>query len=451
MVTSDYSGAPTGWTLFRTSLQDAWKSVRDTRRHSSWDSIRKTVSSFVRNAFPAIGTTLFRGPLNPPTVIGSLRTDLVTGGYATLEPTLSVNIPVASTPVEALEVLPVEADPAPVAEPEPPPQRDTPSVLEVLKAKKQKGPKTPVDPPGLEKDNPGPPVKPPDFHQGSFKINGVEVAVSASDTVQDVVAKIDNAGAGVTGVYDAATQKMTLLSTAVTETPIALSDDTSGFLDAVGLDDTAVSSVPLTSSPYDVALAHVPEYAGVVAGTVTVNDQTVAIDPTVMTVRDVVSAIDALDGVTAVLNESSGTVSISTQGKTMTLADTSGVLSALGIATGTHKESPSIVAAAPVVDPQPPGPPKTDEAAAPPDDQPAVPPPVTHDTPRLRPARVFTRRAGHWQESPTADDTRNAPSTPRPFEGWAHSPWAEGMASSMRQSSFRRLGAAFFGRGRIGL
>lgn len=452
-VSGDYSSAPTGWTNFRSAVQDAWKSVFDRvsspasddargSRRSGWNGIRKAVASFVRSAFPAIGTTLFKGPPGAPTVIGSLRTDPVTGGYATLTPTLKLNTPVPATPVEGLEVqaVVVGPDPAPAPEPSGP---DTPKVLEILAVKKQKtASKKPEVPPGLEKnegvppgqsEGAGPPANRPVFNKGSFTINRVVVSVSTSDTVEEVIAKIDGSGAGVTAAYDSATQRMTLLSTGVTETPITVGDDTSGFLAAVGLDETATSAVPASSSPYDVALTGLPEYAGVVAGVITVNDQTVVIDPSTMTARDVVSAIDALEGVSAVLTEASGKVSISSTGKPITLADTSGLLSALGIAQGTYKGSTSTMVAVPVVHPgpstapesepvAPPEPPAVD-AAPPPaasvDQQPA---PADVEKPRLRPARVFTRRFGDGSAGARGDEaSAPVPARPHPFGSRSHS------------------------------
>jgi hypothetical protein len=80
------------------------------------------------------------------------------------------------------------------------------------------------------------------------------------------------------------------------------------------------------------------EYDGVAAGTLTVNGQNVSINPSSTTIRDLIGAIDDLDGVTATVDETSGAIAIYADeaGSELTLADTSGMLEALGIEAGTY-------------------------------------------------------------------------------------------------------------------
>lgn len=86
---------------------------------------------------------------------------------------------------------------------------------------------------------------------GVFTINGVRIAIDAGvDTIQEVITKINNSGAGVTASYDSAADIFTLeqkLTGSYIGSRIELGDpmDTSNFLEAVQLtvDTTAVSQV----------------------------------------------------------------------------------------------------------------------------------------------------------------------------------------------------------------
>ena len=174
---------------------------------------------------------------------------------------------------------------------------------------------------------------------GSFTVNGVAIAVTRDDSVNTVLAKITASAAGVTATYDAATQRVTLDSNDGGTGPITFGGDTSGFLAAVKLDGTAASSVSTVSySSFTSALGEMAEYASVTAGTLTVNGQDIAIDPATTTIDGLVTALNGLSGVAAQLNETSGTIDIwsETTGASFTVADTSGLLGALGLAAGTY-------------------------------------------------------------------------------------------------------------------
>lgn len=71
---------------------------------------------------------------------------------------------------------------------------------------------------------------------GSFKINGVEVAWdAATDSIQNVITRINASGANVTATYDAFTDRMNLTANTLGGTSIALEDVTGNFLTATGL------------------------------------------------------------------------------------------------------------------------------------------------------------------------------------------------------------------------
>jgi flagellar hook-associated protein 2 len=71
---------------------------------------------------------------------------------------------------------------------------------------------------------------------GSFQINGVTISYdAATDTVNDVLARINNSAAGVTASYDALADRFTLTNKAAGDIGFALADVSGNFLAATGL------------------------------------------------------------------------------------------------------------------------------------------------------------------------------------------------------------------------
>lgn len=71
---------------------------------------------------------------------------------------------------------------------------------------------------------------------GEFKINGVSISFNATtDTVADVLARINNSGAGVIASYDAENDQFLLTNKVTGDLGIALEDVTGNFLVATGL------------------------------------------------------------------------------------------------------------------------------------------------------------------------------------------------------------------------
>lgn len=70
---------------------------------------------------------------------------------------------------------------------------------------------------------------------GSFEVNGIGISVDpAADSLNDVVARINGAGAGVTAEYDTATERIRITSDDEAD-PLTLGNDSSGFLEAAGV------------------------------------------------------------------------------------------------------------------------------------------------------------------------------------------------------------------------
>lgn len=171
---------------------------------------------------------------------------------------------------------------------------------------------------------------------GSFTVNGVTINVAANDTIDSVLAKITASAADIDAAYDAATETITLTSRHFGADPIVLANDTSGFLAAVKLDGTVAETTGADASAFDLEIGEIDEYNAVTAGTLTINGQAIAIDPATTTVDALIAAINNLTNVTALVDEGGGGITInSAPGGTLTVSDTSGILTAFGLTAGT--------------------------------------------------------------------------------------------------------------------
>jgi flagellar hook-associated protein 2 len=70
---------------------------------------------------------------------------------------------------------------------------------------------------------------------GAFAINGMQITFNASDTVNDVLARINNSAAGVTASYDPINDRFTLTNKVTGDLGVALEDVSGNFLAATGL------------------------------------------------------------------------------------------------------------------------------------------------------------------------------------------------------------------------
>ena len=158
---------------------------------------------------------------------------------------------------------------------------------------------------------------------GSFTVNGTAIPVAATDSVQGVLTKVNAAGAGVTASYDATTEKVTLTRTTVGELPITLAGDTSGFIAAAKLNG-AVLSPGDDGDNSNNPMATVAAFAGVSAGSFTVNGTAIAVDPETDSLQDVLARIEAeVEGVQASFDVPSGrvTIAVETPGGEVDISD----------------------------------------------------------------------------------------------------------------------------------
>lgn len=70
---------------------------------------------------------------------------------------------------------------------------------------------------------------------GEFKINGVSISFSTSDTVANVLKRINDSAAGVTASYDSVNDRFVLTNKSTGDVGVALEDVSGNFLEATGL------------------------------------------------------------------------------------------------------------------------------------------------------------------------------------------------------------------------
>lgn len=174
---------------------------------------------------------------------------------------------------------------------------------------------------------------------GSFLVNGVEIAVNDDDSIQDVLGRINLAGAQVLATFDAATETVLFTHETVGSShDIVVGGDSSGFLAAMKL-STAVA-LPGQDGSRDQPLADLPTFAGVASGSFLVNGESIALDVNVDSLVDLVDRINASGaGVTTSWTASGQRIRIVGDPDEDLLLDGqgTGLFAALHIAEGRHR------------------------------------------------------------------------------------------------------------------
>ncbi|MFH1467201.1 MAG: flagellin hook IN motif-containing protein [Pseudomonadota bacterium] len=174
---------------------------------------------------------------------------------------------------------------------------------------------------------------------GSFTVNGVPIAVAADDSVQGVLDKVNTADAGVTASYDADTERVSMVRDEAGAEDIVLADDSSGFLAAAKLDG-ATATLGAEGGGADDPMASLDAFAGVSAGSFSVNGVEVALDPATDSLLDVLDRISAeVEGVSATWDEEAGCVTIAAEaaGEGVDLEDGgTGIVAGLALTEGPH-------------------------------------------------------------------------------------------------------------------
>jgi flagellar hook-associated protein 2 len=179
---------------------------------------------------------------------------------------------------------------------------------------------------------------------GTFTINNARITVATTDSLQDVFDAIHSAtGDDITATYDATTDKISLTSTSNSEVLLGSTNDSSNFLSALKLanngTDTVTSSSTLGRLKTTATLAASGLATAVSgAGSFTINGTTINYNADTDTLAALMARINkSTAGVTAGYDAANDrmTLTNSTTGDTgVSLADTSGLLAALGVTAG---------------------------------------------------------------------------------------------------------------------
>ncbi len=177
----------------------------------------------------------------------------------------------------------------------------------------------------------------PTVADGAFLLNGESIAVNAADTLNDVIARINQSAAGVIASYDAAAERLRLEQATPGSVPtIDASGDTSGLLAAIKLAGAVV--VPGTDPEPDRPLADVAAFSGVQDGQLLINGTAIAIDTANDSLNEVLQSINDSDaGATAIFDSALQQVVITSSDgvSPLTLTDNgTGLLGALNLPAG---------------------------------------------------------------------------------------------------------------------
>lgn len=152
---------------------------------------------------------------------------------------------------------------------------------------------------GIRNSNPNLQFGLPSVVDGSFDVNGINIGVSTTDTINDVIDRINLSAAGVTASFNASTEQLDFLQDTTGAMPtIDLQNDTSNFLQATKLDSATV--VPGIDPEDRQSLDSVAEFAGVQSGNILVNNTQIAVDTANDSLTTMIDKINASGaGVTA--------------------------------------------------------------------------------------------------------------------------------------------------------
>lgn len=155
---------------------------------------------------------------------------------------------------------------------------------------------------------------------GAFTVNGETISVADDDTVAAVLDRINASAAGVTAIYDPATELVSFERDDAGALDITITGDSSGFLDSMKLTGATVVLGSDTGEE-GVTMAEVDVLSTTAAGSITINDTAIAIDPDSDSLLDVLDAINTSDaGVTASFDTDSLRVTIASDSASGTVA-----------------------------------------------------------------------------------------------------------------------------------
>lgn len=127
---------------------------------------------------------------------------------------------------------------------------------------------------------------------GSFLINGQNISVATSDSINDVIDRINQSSAGVTATFNPIAEGIDFLQDTLGSIPtIDLQGDTSNFLQATKLSGAIVT--PGIDPEDEKAFQDVAAFASVTNGDILINGQAISIDTANDSLSDVIDNINA--------------------------------------------------------------------------------------------------------------------------------------------------------------
>jgi hypothetical protein len=163
---------------------------------------------------------------------------------------------------------------------------------------------------GQRNQNPNLQFGTPDIVDGLFQLNGEDISVSTTDTLNDIVQRINESNAGVTGVFNPATEQIEFVQNTPGSVPtIDLQNDSSNFLEATKLD--SINVTPGIDPESIQTLDAVGAFAAVQSGEIVINGESIAIDTSTDSLTSVISKINGSSaGVLATFDPASQLVTI---------------------------------------------------------------------------------------------------------------------------------------------
>lgn len=145
---------------------------------------------------------------------------------------------------------------------------------------------------------------------GAFELNGQSIAVAASETLTDIVDRINSAGAGVTVTYNSATERVEFLQDSTGSQPgILIENDSSNLVAALKLDSANV--VPGNDPENQQLLQDVALFDSVTNGNFSINNTAISVDRSGDSLDSIIERINTAGaGVTASFDSSSQQVII---------------------------------------------------------------------------------------------------------------------------------------------
>jgi len=166
---------------------------------------------------------------------------------------------------------------------------------------------------------------------GTFTINDVEITIDTADTLSTILTKINDAGAGVTAVFEDPTDTVRISGTIVgSDAELTFDDGDTNFFTAMNLSTVTAG----TNNEWDKALDDTA-LSAVTTGYFNINNRTFYVDPTTESLDDVITRVNNSNaGVTMYYDESSNKVIMQnkSEGESLFLSnDSSGFLAAIGV------------------------------------------------------------------------------------------------------------------------